>query len=37
MNDYVGGKQLYNKNKEQAVKQLSFLEKFEKELQDEAQ
>ena len=37
MNDYVGGKQLYNKNKEEAVKQLSFLEKFEKELQSETQ
>ena len=37
MADYEGGKQLYNKHKEQAVRQLSFLEKFEKELQDEAQ
>ena len=37
MGEYEGNKELYNKNKEQAIKQLSFLETFEKELQNEAQ
>tara|TARA_R110002124_G_C8756951_1_gene498755 strand:- start:56 stop:757 length:702 start_codon:yes stop_codon:yes gene_type:complete len=37
MGEYEGNKELYNKNKEQAIKQLSFLETFEKELQNETQ
>jgi len=37
MAGYEGNKELYNKHKEQAVKQLSFLETFEKELQGETQ
>ena len=37
MAEYEGAKELYNKQKEQAVKQLNFLETFEKELQNETQ
>ena len=37
MGNYEGHKQLYNKNKEETLKQLSCLETFEKELQNETQ
>ena len=35
MGEYEGAKELYNKQKEQAVKQLNFFDMFEKELVDE--
>ena len=37
MSEYEGKKQLYNKNKEQAIKQLNFFETFEKALVNETQ
>jgi len=37
MGEYEGAKELYNKQKEQAVKQLNFFDIFEKELIDETQ
>ncbi len=37
MGNYIGGKQLYNQHKEQAIKQLNFFETFEKGLINETQ
>jgi len=37
MSEYVGGKELYNKQKEEAIKQLNFFEIFEKGLINETQ